>query len=73
MYKIDKDKKELIERAEDFEQMAMKRLEKVGGLKRGEERRWDGLERAEMRRDEKKRDEKTGKEKREDGLSGVEK
>ena len=38
MYKIDKDKKELIERAEDFEQMAMKRLEKVGGLKSGEER-----------------------------------
>ena len=35
MYKVDKDKKELIERAEDFEQMAMKRLEKV----RGEEKK----------------------------------
>ena len=29
MHKRDKDKKELIERAEDFEQLAMKRLEKV--------------------------------------------
>ena len=29
VYKRDKDKKELIERSEDFEQMAMKRLEKV--------------------------------------------
>ena len=30
VHKRDKDKKELIERAEDFEQLAMKRLEKVG-------------------------------------------
>ena len=37
VYKIDKDKKELIERAEDFEQMAMRRLEKVGEMKRGDD------------------------------------
>ena len=49
MYKIDKDKKELIERAEDFEQMAMKRLEKVGGQKRGEEMGWDRTSRDEKR------------------------
>jgi hypothetical protein len=29
VHKRDKDKKELIERAEDFEQLSMKRLEKV--------------------------------------------
>jgi hypothetical protein len=32
VHKRDKDKKELIERAEDFEQMAMKRLEKIHSL-----------------------------------------
>lgn len=31
-YKRDKDKNELIERADDYEQMAMKRLEKVSEL-----------------------------------------